>query len=279
MRMPGKTIFDLKDVYFSYPGNKQPVLKGIDLKIYKKEWLALIGSNGSGKSTLARLLNALLVPSQGACFIYGLDSRKAENQWPIRNQVAMVFQNPENQIVGSVVEDDTAFGPENQGLPPQKIRERVSWALKVTGLEKLSRKATYALSGGQKQRLAISGALAMAPPVIVFDEPTAMLDPQARQEILGVLKSLHNDGMTIVYITHRLEEIVNSDRVVVLDDGQIQWTGRPVELFSDCKKLESWGIEAPSLVRLWSLLFRAGLVNQEVKPDLKGIYEALCQLK
>ncbi|HPI97612.1 MAG TPA: ATP-binding cassette domain-containing protein, partial [Synergistales bacterium] len=185
--MTGPVIFELQDVWFTYPGNPVPALKNINLKVYKGEWLALIGSNGSGKSTLAKLLNALLVPSQGACFICGLDSRRMESLWPIRNQVAMVFQNPENQIVGSVVEDDTAFGPENQGLPASLIRDRVNWALKVTGLEDFARKATYALSGGQKQRLAISGALAMSPPTIVFDEPTAMLDPQARCEIHEVL--------------------------------------------------------------------------------------------
>lgn len=277
MRMAGQVIFELQDVFFTYPGNPVPALKNINLKIYKGEWLALIGSNGSGKSTLAKLLNALLIPSQGACFISGLDSRKTESLWLIRNQVAMVFQNPDNQIVGSVVEDDTAFGPENQGLPAPLIRERVNWALKVTGLEDFARKATYALSGGQKQRLAISGALAMSPPTIVFDEPTAMLDPQARQEIHEVLEKLHNQGMTIIYITHRLEEILNCDRVVVLDEGIIQWQGIPRGLFSANLQLEHWGLEMPSIVRLWSLLVNKKIIGEHVKPDQEGIFKALCQ--
>jgi energy-coupling factor transport system ATP-binding protein len=270
-------VFSLRDLSFSYPGGISPVLDNITLEVNEGEWLALVGSNGSGKSTLARLLNALLVPLQGDCFIYGMDSKKSENLWNIRKSVAMVFQNPDNQIVGSVVEDDTAFGPENIGVDPFEIRERVQWALEVTGLSGMARRATYALSGGQKQRLAIAGALAMYPPAIVLDEPTAMLDPQGRSEIIEVLKGLKKRGITIVYITHRLEEIVYCDRVALLDSGKIPYISSPVDLFAEMDKMDRWGLELPPFVRLWSILREKNVLKTSTRPVINEVLSDLCQ--
>jgi energy-coupling factor transport system ATP-binding protein len=185
--MPRKTVCELRDVTFVYPGGAaggsgcaSPALRNVTLSIYEGEWVALLGSNGSGKSTLAKHLNALLVPSQGDCLVYGLSTRDEKNVFPIRSTVAMVFQNPENQIVGTVVEEDAAFGPENQGVPPDEIVQRVEVALAVAGLLEKRKKPTYTLSGGEKQRLAVAGALAMDTPCLVLDEPTAMLDPAGR---------------------------------------------------------------------------------------------------
>lgn len=253
------------------------MLDNITLEVNEGEWLALVGSNGSGKSTLARLLNALLVPLQGDCLIYGMDSKKPENLWNIRRSVAMVFQNPDNQIVGSVVEDDTAFGPENIGVDPSEIQERVHWALEVTGLSGMARRATYALSGGQKQRLAIAGALAMYPPAIVLDEPTAMLDPQGRSEIIEVLKGLKKRGITIVYITHRLEEIVYCDRVALLDSGKIPYISSPVDLFAEMDKMDRWGLELPPFVRLWSILREKNVLKPSTRPVINEVLSDLCQ--
>ncbi len=270
-------VFSLRDLSFSYPGGTCPVLDNITLEVNEGEWLALVGSNGSGKSTLARLLNALLVPLQGDCFIYGMDSKKPENLWEIRKSVAMVFQNPDNQIVGSVIEDDTAFGPENIGVDPSEIRERVNWALEVTGLSGMARRATYALSGGQKQRLAIAGALAMYPPAIILDEPTAMLDPQGRSEIIEVLKGLKKRGITIVYITHRLEEIVYCDRVALLESGKIPYISSPVDLFAEMDKMDRWGLELPPFVRLWSILRENSVLKPSTRPVINEVLSDLCQ--
>ncbi len=274
--MPEDVVFSLRDVYFKYPGSDEAALKGIDLEVQAGEWVALVGSNGSGKSTLARILNALLIPTQGACFILDMDSKESENIWAIRSKVAMVFQNPDNQIVASVVEDDTAFGPENLGLCPSDICEKVTWSLDATGLTEYRNKATYALSGGQKQRLAVAGALAMTPPVIVLDEPTAMLDPQGRKDLLNVLSELHMQGMTIVYISHRIEEILSCDRVIVMNEGNVSWDGTPRDLFEFGKGIEKWGLEVPPIVRLWSMLKNAGIISKEVQPTKDGVVHALC---
>jgi len=274
--MPKDVVFSLRDVSYSYPAADEPALKGINLDVGSGEWIALVGSNGSGKSTLAKIFNALLIPTQGACFILGKDSRKAENVWQIRSEVSMVFQNPDNQIVASVVEDDTAFGPENLGLAPEEICARVSWSLEAAGLKDKREKATYTLSGGQKQRLAVAGALAMSPPAIVFDEPTAMLDPQGRKDLLDVLRDLHLQGRTIVYISHRIEEILCCDRVVVLIGGTIVWDGRPEKLFGLGRQMENWGLEVPPVVRLWSVLKHEGIIGDDVGPTVEGIVNALC---
>lgn len=267
----------LKEVSYTYPRADSPALAGVNLEIREGEWLALLGRNGSGKSTLAKHLNALLVPTQGACFVCGLDTRDPSSQWEVRQQVAVVFQNPDNQLVAAVVEEDAAFGPENSGLAPETIRDRVKWALEVTGLSGKSRTPTYALSGGQKQRLAVAGALALNPPCLVLDESTAMLDPQGRAEILRVVHDLHHRGMAIVQITHRLEEITSADRIVVVDNGKPVWEGTPLELFSMGDEIACWGLEVPPLVLFWKKLRQAGAISPDVLPLNNEVIEALCQ--
>lgn len=265
----------LQDVGYYYPGAEEPALKYLNLKVKKGEWLALLGGNGSGKSTLAKNLNALLIPLQGACFVEGKDSRDEANLWDIRKTVSMVFQNPENQIVSTVVEDDTAFGPENLGLPSEEIRLRVDRALKVAGLFEKASSASYTLSGGQKQRLAIAGAIAMETACIVLDEPTAMLDPKGRLEIIELLKTLHSQGVTVIHITHRLEEITYATRALVLQKGSVVFDGSPGELFTQ-KDLSLWGLELPPVVSLWRDLRDSGIIDEKTPPEVERLVEDLC---
>lgn len=269
------SIASLQGLSYSYLEAGNLALDGIDLEVQRGDWVALLGGNGSGKSTLAKHFNALLIPMQGACFICGLDSKEEKNLWGIRKTVSMVFQNPENQIVSTVVEDDTAFGPENLGLPTEEIRARVDRALKIAGLWDKAEVASYTLSGGQKQRLAIAGAIAMDTPCIVLDEPTAMLDPQGRKEVMDLLKSLHDKGTTIIHITHRLEEIESATKVIVLKKGKIQWTGTTEELFLR-EELEAWGLELPPMISLWRNLVKKGLIDKDVPPEPERLVQALC---
>lgn len=270
-------MISLRGVGYSYSDTGRPALEDISFEVRQGEWIALVGSNGSGKSTLAKHLNALLIPTQGACFISGMDTREEENLWKIRVAVSMVFQNPENQIVSTVVEDDVAFGPENLGLPSEEIRRRVDLALKICGLSPKADKAVYTLSGGQKQRLAIAGALAMGTQCIVLDEPTAMLDPEGRQEITSLLHKLHARGITIILVTHRLEEIIDADRVLVLNGGHLEWQGTPSELFHLKNISGKWGLEIPPLLRLKERLVTAGLIPGETPPAAEEIGTALCR--
>jgi len=281
--MPRKTVCELRDVTFVYPGGAaggsgcaSPALRNVTLSIYEGEWVALLGSNGSGKSTLAKHLNALLVPSQGDCLVYGLSTGEEKNVFPIRSTVAMVFQNPENQIVGTVVEEDAAFGPENQGVPPGEIVQRVEAALSVAGLLEKRKKPTYTLSGGEKQRLAVAGALAMDTPCLVLDEPTAMLDPVGREELLRVLRNLHASGKTIVSITHRLEEILSCDRAVILHRGEIAWEGTVPDLFLSDLPFREWGLDIPPLVSFWRDLRAEGRSVPPV-PTVAAMADALCR--
>ncbi len=268
----------LEGVRFSYPRTDTAALDGVDLEIRAGEWLALLGPNGSGKSTLAKHLNALLAPTQGVCLVCGLDTKNEKNLYDIRRLVAMVFQNPDNQLVAAVVEEDAAFGPENAGLSSEAIRRRVDWALGVCGLKGKERSPVYTLSGGQKQRLAVAGALAMEPPCLVLDEATAMLDPQGRREIMDVFTDLNRRGMTIVQITHRLEEVVNCTRVAVIDGGVLRWQGKPLDLFAlGSERLASWGLESPPFVRLWQVLRASGSLSLDIPPGPKEVLDALCR--
>ncbi len=266
----------LRDVSFTYPGATAPAIQNVDLTIRRGEWVALIGSNGSGKSTLAKLLNALLIPTRGDCFSCGLRTDREENHWAIRSRVSMVFQNPDNQIVASVVEEDVAFGPENLGYSPGSIREIVRDCLSQVGLEEKRRAPTYALSGGQKQRLAIAGALAMKPECLVLDEATVMLDPQGREDVLEILRKLHGRGMTLVQITHRLDEILDATRVVVLKQGAIEWEGDLPEFFEQVPHFPEWGLEVPPLVRLTGLLKKREILPASCLPSVKELLENLC---
>ncbi|NLA90358.1 MAG: ATP-binding cassette domain-containing protein [Synergistaceae bacterium] len=277
-----KTVCELRDLTYVYPGEAADdteapgaALKDITLSIHEGEWVALLGANGSGKSTLAKHLNALLTPSQGECIVYGLNTADEDNTFAIRSSVAMVFQHPENQIVGTVVEEDAAFGPEHLGIPPEEIGRRVEKALSDAGLLEKRKKPTYTLSGGEKQRLAVAGALAMNTPCIVLDEPTAMLDPEGRSALLDVLAKLHHEGRTIIYITHRLEETALCDRAVILHEGRIAWDGPSGEVFLADLPLEKWGIDVPPLVSLWKEL-KAESWPVPPAPTVAAMADALC---
>lgn len=235
-------------------------LRDVSLSIKAGEFVAILGANGSGKSTLARHLNALLLPTEGVCLIAGRDTRDMESRIDIRRDVSMVFQNPDNQLVAATVEDDVAFGPENLGIPPEEIRKRVSEALALVGMEARRADAPHLLSGGQKQRVAIAGAIAMRTRALVLDEPTAMLDPRGRAEVLGAVRMLHEQyGMTIVYITHFMEEAVAADRIVLMNAGRIVTDGTPQEIFSDPQRVRALGLDVPLAAELAEHLRNRGM--------------------
>lgn len=240
-----------------HPGTPQEfvALDKVNLSIEQGEFVAVLGTNGSGKSTLARHLNGLLLPTEGRCLIDGLDTSKEQELWQIRQQIGMVFQNPDNQLIAAVVEDDVAFGPENLGVEPQEIRRRVKEALAAVNMGKFRTFAPHLLSGGQKQRIAIAGALAMHTRCLVLDEPTAMLDPQGRGEVLRTVQRLHDEqGITIVYITHFMEEAAQADRIIVMDNGKVAAEGTPHELFADVPAMKKRGLDVPVAAEVsWQL--------------------------
>lgn len=272
------SVQELKHIYTDADGNEVSALNGINLDIPAGEFIAIIGANGSGKSTLARHLNALLLPTSGKCIVDGLDTTEEKNLWDIRQHVGMVFQNPDNQIVAAIVEEDVAFGPENIGVPGPEIRERVERALAAVGMSDYAKHAPHLLSGGQKQRIAIAGVLALEPRVIVLDEPTAMLDPQGRQEIVRTVKKLNKEkGITIVYITHYMTEALEADRVVVMEKGHIRFSGTPHEVFSRVDELEKVGLEAPLAAQIASELRKSGIkLPKEIITD-EELAEVLCR--
>lgn len=272
------SVQELKHIYTDADGNEVSALNGINLDIPAGEFIAIIGANGSGKSTLARHLNALLLPTSGKCIVDGLDTTEEKNLWDIRQHVGMVFQNPDNQIVAAIVEEDVAFGPENIGVAGPEIRERVDRALAAVGMSDYAKHAPHLLSGGQKQRIAIAGVLALEPRVIVLDEPTAMLDPQGRQEIVRTVKKLNKEkGITIVYITHYMTEALEADRVVVMEKGHIRFSGTPHEVFSRVDELEKVGLEAPLAAKIASELRKSGIkLPKEIITD-EELAEVLCR--
>lgn len=272
------SVKELKHVYTDVEGREVRALNGIDLDIPEGEFIAIIGANGSGKSTLARHLNALLLPTSGKCIVDGMDTTDEKHLWDIRQHVGMVFQNPDNQIVAAIVEEDVAFGPENVGVPGSEIRQRVDQALAAVGMTDYAKHAPHLLSGGQKQRIAIAGVLALEPRVIVLDEPTAMLDPQGRQEIVRTVKRLNREkGITIVYITHYMTEALEADKIVVMEKGNICFTGTPHEVFSRVDELEKVGLEAPLAAKIAAELRKSGIkLPKEIITD-EELAEALCQ--
>lgn len=241
--------------------------------------MAIIGPNGSGKSTLAKLFNGLYLPTKGDIYVDGLNTKDKDSVWKIRQKAGMVFQNPDNQIVATVVEEDVAFGPENLGIPPKEIRNRVKEALEIVELSEFAQKAPHLLSGGQKQRVAIAGIIAMRPECIILDEPTAMLDPVGRREVIKTIKKLNKEeDKTIVLITHFMEEAVQADRVVVMEKGHIIMQGAPREIFSRVDMLKHVGLDVPQVTELAHRLARDGV---EVRPDILTVEEmvdSLCQL-
>ena len=271
----------MRDVRYVYnPGTPQAqvALDGIDLDIYQGEFVAVIGANGSGKSTLARHCNALLLPQAGQVLVAGLDTRDAGNLWEIRRRAGMVFQNPDNQIVATSVEEDAAFGPENLGVPPAEIRARVDEALALVGLADLRAQEPHHLSGGQKQRLAIAGAMAMRPDGLILDEATSMLDPVGRREILGTIRRLNEEeGVTIILITHHMEEAAMARRVLVMAAGRIVQDGPPAAIFSDRDKLLQIGLDVPLVARVAAELRRRGLPVPARVVSKEELVQALCQ--
>lgn len=271
-------IENLKHYYTDVDGNTVKALDGVSLEIEQGEFVAVIGANGSGKSTMARHINALLLPTEGKLLVDGMDTSDEEQLWKIRQHVGMVFQNPDNQIVAAIVEEDVAFGPENIGVPQEEIRPRVERALAAVGMSDYAKHAPHLLSGGQKQRVAIAGIMALEPKCIVLDEPTAMLDPQGRKEIVATVTKLNKEKkITIVYITHYMTEALAADRVVVMEKGHIRFMGTPKEVFSRVDELEQLGLEAPLAAKVASELRKSGMkLLQDIITD-EELAQALCQ--
>ncbi|MGI6189210.1 MAG: energy-coupling factor transporter ATPase [Clostridiales bacterium] len=275
-------MIEVKDVqfdYLSYEGQEVAALNGVTLDVKKGEFVVIIGHNGSGKSTLAKHFNALLKPSKGVVLIKGIDTRDEDMVWEIRQTAGMVFQNPDNQIVATIVEEDVAFGPENLGLPAEEIRIRVDEALKTVGMDKYANSAPHYLSGGQKQRVAIAGILAMRPEVIVLDEPTAMLDPSGRREVIETIKYLNkHEGITVVHITHYMEEAVDADKVIVMEQGKIVLQGTPEDVFSQVEVLKGIGLDVPQVTELAYRLRVEGLDVPQNLLRVEEMVDAICQL-
>jgi len=260
-------IIKVKNLYFEYNSyddrdkvtGSVPVLSDISLDVPRGQFLAILGHNGSGKSTLAKLFNGILTPTEGTVVVDDIDVSDDEMLQKLRQTVGMVFQNPDNQIVATIVEEDVAFALENLGVPPPEIREKIDWALKTVNMTKFAKHAPHQLSGGQKQRVAIAGVIAMAPKCIVFDEPTAMLDPSGRAEVMKTVKKLNRDGATIIYITHYMEEAAEADRIIVMDSGKIIMDDVPRKIFREVEKLKSVGLDVPQVTELAHELRKAGV--------------------
>ncbi len=269
----------MENLSFRYTEQEEMVLKNVSLKVSKGEFVAVIGHNGSGKSTLAKHINALLIPVEGKIEVMGMDTRQPAKVWDIRQKVGMVFQNPDNQLVATIIEEDVAFGPENQGVPSAEIRERVDRALRDVGLYEYRNHGPHLLSGGQKQRVAIAGVLAMRPDCIVFDEATAMLDPQGRRELMDIILRLNKEeGKTIVHITHFMEEAAQADRIIVMDQGKMVLEGSPSEVFSGADRLKELGLDVPQLSELALRLRNKGLPLPDILSEDEMVVE-LCRLK
>lgn len=267
------------DVYYQYAASSDLALKNINLRIEPGEFVAIIGPNGSGKSTLAKLFNGLYTPSEGDIFVAGFNTKNQDDIWKIRQKAGMVFQNPDNQIVATIVEEDVAFGPENLGIPPEEIRHRVKEALEIVELTEYADKAPHLLSGGQKQRVAIAGILAMKPDCIILDEPTAMLDPVGRKEVISTVKKLNrNEGKTIVLITHFMEEAVQADRVLVMEKGKVVMEGKPNEIFSQVERLKKLGLDVPQVTELAYKLTRDSVPVRRDILTVEEMVDCLCQL-
>ncbi|MDY5219092.1 MAG: energy-coupling factor transporter ATPase [Eubacteriales bacterium] len=274
-----ETIIRLKDVVYQYEGNERPAVDGVCLDVQAGEFLAVLGRNGSGKSTLARLLNALLLPTSGTVEVDGLVATE-DNPYPVREVCGMVFQNPDNQIVATVVEEDCAFGLENRGVPSDEIRRRVDEALTEVGMRERALSSPSMLSGGQKQRVAIAGVLAMRPKIIVFDESTAMLDPIGRRDVFKLARRINREeGITVIWITHFMEEAVQADRVVVMEDGKVELIGEPRQVFSNVDQVLMYGLDVPEMMKLSAKLREAGVNVPKDTLTVEEMAVELCRLK
>ena len=271
-------IIVFENVHYTYPGDELESLCGVDLTIEKGSFVAVLGHNGSGKSTLAKHMNAILVPDAGRVLVDGIDTADEARVLELRRRVGMVFQNPDNQIVANVVEDDVAFAPENLGVPPAEIRRRVDASLRLVGMYDYRMHAPHLLSGGQKQRVAIAGVIAMQPEIIVLDEPTAMLDPQGRKEVVDTAYALCKArGMTVVFITHHMDECIDADRLIVLSNGSVAADGKPAEVFANRTLMEREGLDVPETTRLLGELRAAGMLLPEERLDVEGCADEIAR--
>ena len=277
-------IIKAKDVVFEYirrdeDGNVEGITKAVDdvsLDIEQGQFIAILGHNGSGKSTLAKHMNAILNPTEGTMWVDGMDTNEEDKVWEIRHSAGMVFQNPDNQIIGQVVEEDVGFGPENMGIPTKEIWERVEESLRAVGMYQFRKHSPNKLSGGQKQRVSIAGVLAMHPKCIVLDEPTAMLDPSGRKEVIRAVRGLNQvEGVTVILITHYMEEIIHADKVFVMDQGKIAMEGTPKEIFSQVEKLKSLRLDVPQVTMLAHELKKQGVPLPDGILTTKELIEAL----
>ena len=272
---------ELNNVYFSYVLSEDRIIRavrGISLNIEEGSFVSIVGHNGSGKSTLAKLFNGLLIPDYGTVKVFGMDTQDKDKIFDVRKSVGMVFQNPDNQMVASIIEDDIAFGPENLGIKREEIIERVDWALDKVHMLEYKKGTPFKLSGGQKQRLAIAGIIAMKPKVIVFDESTAMLDPQGRKEVMEVAHELSKEGMTVICITHYMEEALGADRLIVLNDGKIALDGKPKEVFAQYEKIKENKIQVPLATQIAISLDDIGIKVGKDIMDKDELVDKLCQL-
>ncbi|WP_461613885.1 energy-coupling factor transporter ATPase [Clostridium sp. Marseille-QA1073] len=273
-----------ENLVFKYDNNGNDdgkiAINSVNIDINKGDFVVILGHNGSGKSTFAKHINALLIPTEGKLYVGGLDTTVEENVWNIRNKAGMVFQNPDNQIVATIVEEDVAFGPENLGVEPEEIRRRVDDSLKRVNMYEYKKHGPHLLSGGQKQRVAIAGILAMMPECIVLDEPTAMLDPSGRKEVIKTVRDLNKEyGITIVLITHYMEEAVEADKIYVMDSGKIVIEGTPKEVFKEVETMKKLGLDVPQMTELSYELKKNGIDISEDILTIDEMVNALCQLK
>ena len=277
------SIIKVENVSYDYrrfEEEKLPAVRGVSFEIEEGEFVVIGGANGSGKSTLAKMLNGLLKPTCGKIEALGMDVSNEEKVFEIRRNVGIVFQNPDNQTVASIVEDDVAFGPENLGVPREEIVSRVQWALKAVGMEEYAKSTPFKMSGGQKQRIAIAGILAMKPKIIVLDEATSMLDPNGRKEVMSVLKKLNEEeNMTVIHITHHMEEAADADRILVMDGGKLVMDGAPREVFADGEKLKEHALSLPVAAELADMLRKAGLPVRESVLSEDELLEEIWRLK
>lgn len=277
-------MIECKNVVFKYStgeeGSEKIAIDRLNLEVNKGEFLVILGHNGSGKSTVAKHMNALLTPTEGIVTVNGLDTSDDNNIWDIRSSAGMVFQNPDNQLVATIVEEDVAFGPENLGIPSEEIRKRVDEALAKVGMSEYKKHAPHLLSGGQKQRVAIAGILAMQPKCIIFDEPTAMLDPSGRKEVINNIKELNKKhGITVILITHYMDEAAEADRVVVMDKGKVIIEGVPRDVFSHVEAMKKIGLDVPQVTELCYELRKAGVDIDTKILNVNEMVNALCQLR
>ena len=277
-------MIECRNLVFKYTASENQeekiAINDVNLQITEGEFIAILGHNGPGKSTMAKHMNALLIPTDGKMLVNKMDTSDMNNLWNIRETAGMVFQNPDNQLVATIVEEDVAFGPENLGVPPEEIRKRVDEALERVGMSEYKKHAPHLLSGGQKQRIAIAGILAMQPKCIIFDEPTAMLDPSGRKEVLDTIIDLNrNYGITVILITHYMDEAAKADRIVVMDKGKLILDGKPRDVFSNVEKMKNIGLDVPQVTELSYELQKVGINIDTRILDVNEMVNAICQLK